>query len=67
MPEIPRAQDQLFNTRQSAREKYASLVVGRPGWGPLLHHELVTLCSQHVPVHKADNKSFSHHARSVVA
>ena len=49
MPEIPRAQDQLFNTRQSAREKYASLVVGRPGWGPLLHHELVTLCSQHVP------------------
>ncbi|MEO5894701.1 MAG: acyltransferase [Vicinamibacterales bacterium] len=49
MPEIPRSQDQLFNTRQSAREKYASLVVGRPGWGPLLHHELVTLCSQHVP------------------
>jgi acetyltransferase-like isoleucine patch superfamily enzyme len=49
MPEIPRAQDQLFDTRQSAREKYASLVVGRPGWGPLLHHELVTLCSQHVP------------------
>jgi len=49
MPEIPRAQDQLFNTRQSAREKYASLVVGRPGWGPLLQHELVTLCSQHVP------------------
>jgi len=49
MPEIPRAQDQLFNTRQSAREKYASLVVGRSGWGALLHHELVTLCSQHVP------------------
>jgi len=49
MAEIPRAQDQLFNTRQSAREKYASLVVGRPGWGPLLHHEFVTLCSQHVP------------------
>ena len=49
MTEIPRAQDQLFNDRQSAREKYASLVVGRPGWGALIHHELVTLMSQHVP------------------
>jgi acetyltransferase-like isoleucine patch superfamily enzyme len=46
---IPRAQDQLFNERQSAREKYAALVVGRAGWGPLLRHELVTLLSQHVP------------------
>ena len=49
MSDIPRAQDQLFNERQSAREKYASLVVGKPGWGALLHHELVTLLSQHVP------------------
>jgi acetyltransferase-like isoleucine patch superfamily enzyme len=47
--EIPRAQEQLFNSRQSARQKYAALVVGRPGWGALLHHEAVTLCSQHVP------------------
>jgi acetyltransferase-like isoleucine patch superfamily enzyme len=49
MTEIPRAQDQLFNDRQSAREKYASLVVGKPGWGALLQHELITLLSQHVP------------------
>ena len=49
MPEIPRAQDQLFNSRQSARQKYAALVVGRPGLGALIHHEAVTLCSQHVP------------------
>ena len=49
MSEIPRAQDQLFNERQSAREKYASLVVGKPGWGPLLQHELITLLSQNVP------------------
>ena len=49
MNQIPRAQDQLFDTRQSAREKYAALVVGRPGWGALLHHELVTLLSQNVP------------------
>ena len=43
MADIKRAQDQLFDRRQSAREKYASLVVGRPGWGALLKHELVTL------------------------
>jgi acetyltransferase-like isoleucine patch superfamily enzyme len=46
---IERAQDQLFDGRQSARQKYASLVVGRPGLGALLRHEAVTLCSQHVP------------------
>jgi acetyltransferase-like isoleucine patch superfamily enzyme len=49
MSEIPRAQDQLFDARQSARAKYAALVVGRPGWGALLHHELVTLLAQPVP------------------
>ena len=47
--EIPRAQDQLFDERTSARAKYESLVVGRRGWGPLLKHELVTLVSQSVP------------------
>lgn len=49
MPEIPRAQEQLFDPRRSARAKYAALVVGRPGWGPLIRHEIVTLLSQHVP------------------
>jgi acetyltransferase-like isoleucine patch superfamily enzyme len=49
MTDIPRAQDQLFDSRQSAREKYASLVVGRPGWGPLIQHEVITLVSQSVP------------------
>ncbi|HJR60991.1 MAG TPA: DapH/DapD/GlmU-related protein [Vicinamibacterales bacterium] len=49
MTNIPRAQEQLFDTRQSARQKYTALVVGRPGWGALLHHELVTLLSQNVP------------------
>jgi acetyltransferase-like isoleucine patch superfamily enzyme len=48
MTKIARAQDQLFDPRQSARQKYAALVVGRPGWGALLHHEFVTL-SQPVP------------------
>jgi hypothetical protein len=49
MTPIPRAQDQLFDARKTAREKYVSLVVGRPGWQPLLLHEAVTLLSQHVP------------------
>jgi acetyltransferase-like isoleucine patch superfamily enzyme len=49
MPEIPRAQDQLFDRRTSAREKYAMLVVGRPGWGALIKHEAITLATQNVP------------------
>ena len=49
MTEIPRAQDQLFAGGQSARERYSALVVGRPGWGALLHYEFVQLFGQHVP------------------
>ena len=49
MTNIPRAQDQLFDRKRSAREKYADLVVGRPGWGALLKHEAIVLASQHVP------------------
>lgn len=49
MTEIPRAQDQLFSDGQTAREKYSTLVVGRPGWGALLQYELVQLFSQNVP------------------
>jgi acetyltransferase-like isoleucine patch superfamily enzyme len=49
MTPIDRAQDQLFDDRTTAREKYVSLVVGRPGWSALLLHEGVTLLSQHVP------------------
>jgi len=43
--EIPRAQDQLFQ-RGGARAKYSRLVVGRPGWGALLKHELVVTIAQ---------------------
>src|SRR4029450_13151980 len=48
-PLMMRAQDQLFDRRTSAREKYAELVVGRAGWGALVKHELITLASQSVP------------------
>jgi acetyltransferase-like isoleucine patch superfamily enzyme len=46
---IASAQDQLFDERQSSRQKYASLIVGRPGWLALLHYELVALAAQWVP------------------
>ena len=49
MTDIKRAQDQLSDRRQSAREKYTALVVGRPGWGALLKHEFVSLFAQSVP------------------
>jgi acetyltransferase-like isoleucine patch superfamily enzyme len=47
--EIARAQEQLADPNRSAREKYAALVIGQPGWGALLKYELVVLASQHVP------------------
>ena len=46
--EIPRAQDQLFKGG-GARSKYSQLVVGKPGWGALIKHELVVLLSQAAP------------------
>jgi acetyltransferase-like isoleucine patch superfamily enzyme len=48
MADIQRAQDQLFASRGSSRQKYAALVVGRPGLGALLKYELVQQASQNV-------------------
>jgi acetyltransferase-like isoleucine patch superfamily enzyme len=47
--DVARAQDQLFRAPGGARAKYSALVIGRPGWGALFKHELVTLCTQSVP------------------
>jgi acetyltransferase-like isoleucine patch superfamily enzyme len=44
--DIPKAQEQLFAAGTSSRAKYAALVVGRPGWGALLKHELVAMVAQ---------------------
>jgi acetyltransferase-like isoleucine patch superfamily enzyme len=44
--DIPKAEEQLFAAGTSSRAKYAALVVGRPGWGALLKHELVTIVAQ---------------------
>jgi acetyltransferase-like isoleucine patch superfamily enzyme len=40
---IPRAQEELFAKGESARTKYARLIVGRPGLGALISYELVRL------------------------
>ncbi|MGE3704927.1 MAG: DapH/DapD/GlmU-related protein [Vicinamibacterales bacterium] len=44
--EIARAQEQLFAPGQSSRQKYASLIVGRPGLGALLRYEAVVAVAQ---------------------
>jgi serine acetyltransferase len=46
---IPKAQEELFRAGESARSKYARLVVGKPGLGALIKHEAVVMMSQHVP------------------
>jgi acetyltransferase-like isoleucine patch superfamily enzyme len=38
-----------FGANRSRRERYADLVVGREGWGPLLVHEFVILVSSWIP------------------
>lgn len=48
-PPIPRAQEQLFSPGTSARQKYAALVVGRPGLAALIAYELVVTFTQSVP------------------
>ncbi len=46
---IGKAQEQLFATGTSARQKYAALVVGQPGLGALLKYEFVVMLSQACP------------------
>ncbi len=47
--QIPRVQDELARSGVSAREKYSALIVGKPGLGALILHELVITLSQPVP------------------
>jgi acetyltransferase-like isoleucine patch superfamily enzyme len=46
---IGKAQEQLFAPGTSSRAKYAALVVGRPGLGPLLKYELIVMFAQSWP------------------
>ena len=43
---VDKAQDQLFAAGVSAREKYATLIIGRPGLAALLKYELVVMVAQ---------------------
>ena len=47
----PRITDiqKAFGANRSRRERYADLVVGRDGWGPLLAYELIVLVSSWIP------------------
>jgi acetyltransferase-like isoleucine patch superfamily enzyme len=46
---IPRAQEQLFAKETSAREKYASLIIGKSDIGSLLKYELIVTLTQGCP------------------
>jgi acetyltransferase-like isoleucine patch superfamily enzyme len=48
-PRITVIQRELFDDSKSKADKYRDLVIGRPGWGPLLAFELITLVSSWVP------------------
>jgi acetyltransferase-like isoleucine patch superfamily enzyme len=48
-PRITVIQQELFDEKRSKAGKYRDLVIGRPGLGPLLLYELVTLFSWGVP------------------
>jgi acetyltransferase-like isoleucine patch superfamily enzyme len=48
-PRITVIQQELFDEKRSKAGKYRDLVIGRPGLGPLIVYELVTLLSWGVP------------------
>jgi acetyltransferase-like isoleucine patch superfamily enzyme len=48
-PRITVIQQELFDTKKSKADKYRDLVIGRPGLGPLIGFELVTMLSSWVP------------------
>ena len=48
-PGIEKAQEQLFDSSRSSRQKYVALVVGRPGLAALLQYELIVTLTQSCP------------------
>ena len=46
---IGKAQEQLFDSSRSSRQKYVALVVGRPGLAALLRYELIVTLTQSCP------------------
>jgi acetyltransferase-like isoleucine patch superfamily enzyme len=41
-----KAQEQLFDTRKSSRQKYAELIIGKPGLGAMIKYELIVMVAQ---------------------
>ena len=41
-----KAQEQLFDARKSSRQKYAELIIGKPGLGALIKYELIVTVAQ---------------------
>lgn len=48
-PRITVIQRELFDEKKTKADKYRDLVIGRPGWGPLIAYEIVMLVSGWVP------------------
>jgi acetyltransferase-like isoleucine patch superfamily enzyme len=48
-PRITVIQRELFDERRSKADKYRDLVIGRPGWGPLIAYEIVMHLGAMVP------------------
>ncbi len=48
-PRITVIQQALFDEKKSKADKYRDLVIGGPGWWPLLGFELVTMLSSWIP------------------
>jgi acetyltransferase-like isoleucine patch superfamily enzyme len=48
-PRITVIQRELFDERRSKADKYRDLVIGRPGWAPLVGYELVMHLSAMIP------------------
>lgn len=48
-PRITVIQQELFDEKRSKVDKYRDLVIGRPGWWPLIKYELITLFTSAVP------------------
>src|SRR6187431_1395569 len=41
-----KAQEQLFDARKSSRQKYAELIIGKPGLGAMIKYELIVTLAQ---------------------
>jgi acetyltransferase-like isoleucine patch superfamily enzyme len=48
-PRITVIQRELFDERRSKVDKYRDLVIGQPGWWPLIRYELAVLMSAMIP------------------